>query len=220
MLTTHVGASRSLDVERPFPHSPWAATSTDWRQSLPVLTGSIVSLRELRLTDAPSLLALLATEEVSRFISPPPTTAEGFERFIRWTHRERVAGNYICFGVVPHGTDSVVGIFQIRRLEPSFGIAEWGFALGSTYWGTGMFVDSARLVVEFAFSVVGTYRLEARAAICNGRGNGALYKLGAVREGLLRRSWRRNGDYFDQALWSIGRDTWRSSRDGSSNRVH
>ena len=30
--------------------------------------------------DAPSLLAMLTTEEVSRFISPPPTTVEGFER--------------------------------------------------------------------------------------------------------------------------------------------
>jgi RimJ/RimL family protein N-acetyltransferase len=220
MLTTHFGASRRLDLETLLADSSSAATTTDWRQSLPVLTGSLVTLRELWLSDAPSLLALLATDDVSRFISPPPTTVDRLERFISWTHRERAAGNYICFGVVPQGTDSVVGIFQVRRLEPSFGVAEWGFVLGSAYWGTGMFVDSAMLVVEFAFAVVGAYRLEARAAVCNGRGNGALCKLGAVREGLLRRSWRRNGGYFDQVLWSIGRDSWRSSRDASSNRVH
>src|SRR4030095_5198820 len=83
-------------------------TSSDWRQTLPVLTGTMVTLRELRLSDAPSLLAMLSTEEVSRFISPPPTTVEGFERFIAWTHRERAAGNYICFAVVPHGMDAAI----------------------------------------------------------------------------------------------------------------
>ncbi len=41
------------------------------------------------------------TVEVSRFISPPPTTVEGFERFILWAQRERQAGNYACFAVVP-----------------------------------------------------------------------------------------------------------------------
>src|SRR4029079_19027754 len=120
-----------------------AATSSDWRQMLPVLSGSMVTLRELRLSDAPSLLALLSTGEVARFISPPPTTVEGFERFIAWTHRERAAGNYICFAVVPHGMATVIGIFQVRQLEPGFGTAEWGFAMGSAFWGTGMFMDGA-----------------------------------------------------------------------------
>src|SRR5262245_64654609 len=75
-------------------------TTSDWKQALPVLTGSMVTLRELRLTDAPALLSMLSTQEVARFISPPPTTVEGFERFIAWTHRERAAGNYACFAVV------------------------------------------------------------------------------------------------------------------------
>jgi RimJ/RimL family protein N-acetyltransferase len=73
---------------------------------------------------------MLSTEEVSHFISPPPTTVEGFERFIAWTHRERAAGNDACFAVVPHGMDTAIGIFQVRQLEPGFATAEWGFAIG------------------------------------------------------------------------------------------
>jgi ribosomal-protein-alanine N-acetyltransferase len=185
-----------------------ATTSSDWRQLLPVLTGSMVTLRELRLVDAPSLLAMLSTEEVARFISPPPTTVEGFERFIAWTHRERAAGNYICFAVVPHGMDTAIGIFQVRQLEPGFGTAEWGFAIGSEFWGTGVFVDAAKLVVEFTFQVIGTHRLEARAAVQNGRGNGALRKLGAVQEGVLRGSLLKDGKYLDQIMWSIISQDW------------
>lgn len=195
-------------------------TTTNWQQALPVLSGSMVTLRELRLSDAASLLSMLSSEEVARFISPPPTTIDGFERFIAWTNRERAAGNYVCFGVVPHGMDTAIGIFQIRQLEPGFGTAEWGFAMGSAFWGTGAFLDAAKMVIDFAFDVVETHRLEARAAVANGRGNGALRKVGAMQEGILRKSFLRNGEYLDQTLWTILDEDWRRSKSVWGPRVH
>ena len=186
-----------------------ATISSDWRQSLPVLTADGVTLRELELADAPSLLAMITTDEVTRFISPPPTTLEGFENFIRWTHQQRAAGKCIVLGVVPQGMSVAVGLFQVRSLEPGFSTAEWGFALGSPFWGTGLFLKGARLVADFAFEEIGVHRLEARASVQNSRGNAALEKLGAVREGVLRRSFLRHGQYHDQALWSILDSEWR-----------
>ena len=47
----------------------------DWREGLPVIRGDGITLRELRLSDAVSTLSLLTAEEVTRFISPPPTTS-------------------------------------------------------------------------------------------------------------------------------------------------
>src|SRR3954470_24228529 len=73
--------------------------NSDWQSGLPVLTSGSVVLRDLRTSDAQSLFTLLTTEEVARFTSPPPTTVEGFERFISWTHREREAVKYACFAV-------------------------------------------------------------------------------------------------------------------------
>ena len=200
-------------------HAPPVVTS-DWRTGLPLLRAGQVTLRELRLSDAPSLLAMLTTEEVTRFISPPPTTVEGFERFILWTHRQRSEGVYVCFAVVPDGYEDAVGLIQVRRLEPGFGTAEWGFAIGSEFWGTGLFPEAARLVVDFVFETIGTHRLEARAAVPNGRGNGALKKLGAVQEGVLRKSFFRHGRYLDQILWTILDEDWRLARTGRHHRVH
>ena len=177
--------------------------SSDWQQGLPTLAGEQVVLRELRASDAASLFALLTTEEVSRFISPPPTTVEGFERFIAWTLRQRTLGTYACFAVTLRGFDTAIGIFQIRELQPGFGTAEWGFAIGSPFWGTGVFQEGAELVLDFAFDTIGVHRLEARAAVLNGRGNGALQKVGAVQECVLRKSFLRNGQYLDQVLYAI-----------------
>jgi len=187
--------------------------SSDWKKGLPVLSGHIVTLRELQLSDAPSLLAMLTTEEVARFISPPPTTVEGFERFIVWANAERQAGRYACFAVVPQGMDSAIGIFQVRQLEPGFGSAEWGFAIGSPFWGKGLFATAAEMVLAFSFDTIGVHRLEARAALRNGRGNGALRKIGATCEGVLRRSFLRNGEYHDQHIWSLLDSDWREMRD-------
>lgn len=188
------------------------APLADWRAGLPVLRGLGFTLRELTAADAPSLVAHLTTDEVSRFISPPPSSVPAFERFIAWTHTERAAGRYACFAVVPAGESAAVGLFQIRVLEEKSGVAEWGFILGQAYWGTGLFLAGAQRVVDFAFETMGLHRLEARAAVPNGRGNGALAKLGAVPEGTLRRSFERYGERLDQMLWSIVRDNWRTAR--------
>jgi [ribosomal protein S5]-alanine N-acetyltransferase len=185
-----------------------------------VLQAKAVTLRELRLSDAPSLLAFLTTEEVARFISPPPTTIAGFERFIEWTHRERAAGRYVCFGIVPDGYEQAVGLFQVRQLNASFETAEWGFAMGSSFWGTGLFIESARAIVEFTFTTIGAERLEARSCVENGRGNGALQKLGATREGVLRQSFLRDGIYHDQVLWSIVGSDWREWQRTTTTVAH
>ena len=75
-----------------------------WRDGLPVFTDPAFTLRELQVEDAPSLLAHLATDDVSRFISPPPSSIVGFERFIQVTHRDREAGHALCFAIAPAGT--------------------------------------------------------------------------------------------------------------------
>ena len=186
--------------------------ASDWREGLPVISANGVTLRDLRLTDAAALHAVLTTAEVSRFISPPPSTVQGFERFIAWTHAERSAGRYVCFAIVPEGSDSAVGLFQIRQLDPGFATAEWGFALGQVYWGSGMFAVAAPLIVDFAIDTIGVRRLEARASTQNGRGNAALQKIGAVREAVLRKSFLKDGTYHDQVLWGITAGEWRLLR--------
>jgi len=199
------------------------AESSNWRDALPVLTGSQVVLRELRMSDAASLFAMLSTDDVSRFLSPPPTTVEGYEQFVAWTIRQRREGTVACFAVTLKGFDTAIGLFQIRQLDQTFTTAEWGFAIGSPFWGSGVFTDAALRILEFVFDTVGVHRLEARAAVENGRGNGALLKIGAVQEGLLRRSLLRNGRAHDQILYGIVRDDWRAAQtavSGASVAVH
>jgi ribosomal-protein-alanine N-acetyltransferase len=180
----------------------------DWRQGLPAIHGPSVTLREPRMADAAALHARLTTPPVTRFVSTPPSSPEGFERFISWVQNERNVGRHVCFAIIPDGTNEAAGLVQVREIDAGFGTAEWGFALGESHWGTGLFMTCAGLVLDFAFRHMRVHRLEARVSVSNGRGNGILHKLGAVPEGILRQSFANHALRSDQILWSIIADDW------------
>ncbi|HXT31235.1 MAG TPA: GNAT family N-acetyltransferase, partial [Vicinamibacterales bacterium] len=95
-----------MDVRR----APVDDARIHWQQQLPVLTAGEHTLRQLRPSDAAPLLAMLTSDDVTRHISPPPLTLDGFERFVAWSLREQAAGTSICYGIVPKGYDCAVGI--------------------------------------------------------------------------------------------------------------
>ena len=157
--TMHDDARRSRSARR--------SSRSDWRQRLPVLRGAhgrrcASCARRTRRRCS----RMLTTEEVARFISPPPTTVEGFERFIAWTHRAaRGRQLRLLRGHARRDSTRRSASSRCAQLEPGFGTAEWGFAIGSAFWGTGVFQEGAELVLDFAFDTIGVHRLEARAAV-------------------------------------------------------
>ena len=184
-----------------------------WRDGLPVLTGNLVQLREIAFEDAPSLHVLLASDpKVTEHISPPPPTVEALQGFIAWAHKQREAGKLVVYAVVPKGLKYAVGLFQVRKLQPDFMVAEWGFALGSSFWGTGVFEDAAVLVADFAFDTLGADRLEGRSVTGNLRGNAALQKIGATGEAVLRSALKRGNVLLSQYLWSLRSADWHTQR--------
>jgi len=188
--------------------TPVCPPTANWRDRLPVLRSGKITLRELQSSDAQALWAFINSSEVTKFLSPPPATVDGFEQFIAWTQQQRAGGMQATFAVVVEGFDTPVGLFQLRQLEAGFGTAEWGFAIGSAFWGTGVFRTGAELMMHVAFDVIGVHRLEARACLANARGNAALKKIGAVHEGVLRRSFQRDGEFLDQVLWTVLKEDW------------
>ena len=174
-----------------------------WSNGLPTLQGTFVDLRPLRRSDAPALSILMADKDVTQFLAEPPASVAAFERFIERYERDASEGAAFVMAIAPHGLEIPVGIVQVRQLDARFETAEWGFVLASAFWGTGVFSDAARLLLRFAFEDAGIHRLEARCVLRNGRGNGALQKLGAVKEGVLRQSCTLDGARHDQALWAL-----------------
>jgi RimJ/RimL family protein N-acetyltransferase len=196
-------------ITEPAESAPLAA---DWKRGLPELGDDAVTLRELRAGDAGFLVAHLNDPRVVRYIAPCPTTPAGFVRFIGWARGERRRGTLVCYGIVPRGGTGPVGVIQLWPIERGFSTAEWGFVLGRSFWGTGLFGRAATLVLDDVFPRLGMNRLEARAVDVNRRGNRALKKLGAKREGLMRGSFRDGAVVRGHVMWSILANEWQASK--------
>ena len=187
----------------------WITCAEGMRQSAPSLSircrptiagatacpsseGKLSSLREVAYTDAPGLSVLIGSDPGHQHISAPPASVND----VSWLHRvgpwsTSRWGKLVCYAIVPKGLQHAVGLFQIRKQQPNFFAAEWGFVLGSSFWGMACSEDGAVAVADFAFDTLGAHRLEARAVTRNARGNGALNKS-RKGEAILRAGFKRD----------------------------
>jgi len=193
---------------------------SNWRSELPILTARTIMLREPVSSDLGPLMDLLSLSDASRFGLEEPPTELAVQQLIDRVARDRAAGRSFTYAIVLTAARSVVGLTQVRQLDPAFEAAEWECTLTPTVRSSGVFIEMARLVGSFTFGSIGAHRIEARVLLRNGRANGALRKLGAVQEGILRRSVRQSGEYLDQVLWSLLKEDWGEHWVAVGPRVH
>lgn len=197
-----------------------ALVTPAWRLDLPVLHTRTAFLREPVAADLGAVVDLLSVTDASRFGLDEPVTDVAVQQWIERVAAERANGVSFAYAIVLTATRSIVGMIHVRQLDPTFEAAEWECTLAPSQRGTGLFLEAVRLAGSFAFGTVGAHRLEARVLLQNGRANGALRKLGAVQEGILRRSVRHNREYVDQVLWSMLKDDWSDHWVSTAARVH
>jgi len=191
-----------------------------WRSELPVLTGRAVTLREVVAQDLGPVVDLLSLADATRFGIDTAVSDVAVQEVIDRAAGDRTVGKAFTYSVLLNASRALIGLAQVRQLDPVFEGAEWELTIAPSSRGTGVFLESARLIGSFTFGTIGTHRLEARVLLQNGRANGALRKLGAVQEGVLRRSLRSNGQYFDQVLWSLLKEDWGDHWVSTAGRVH
>ncbi len=197
-----------------------AANVAAWRAELPTLVGRTVLLREPVASDLGALVDLLSLRDATPFGLDEPVSDVTVQDLIERAARERASGLSFTYVIALASARTVVGLVHVRQLDPMFEAAEWECTIAPSARGSGIFLETARLVGSFTFGSIGTHRLEARVLLRNGRANGALRKLGAVQEGVLRRAVRRHGEYLDQVLWSLLKEDWGNHWVSTAPRVH
>jgi RimJ/RimL family protein N-acetyltransferase len=193
---------------------------SDWRAELPTLSARLVTLREASTGDLRPLMDLLLLADASRFGIEEPVSEVAVQELLDRVTQDRAAGRAFTYLVTIGATRAIAGLVQVRQIDLSWESGEWECTLSPSWRGTDVFLETARLVGSFAFGTVGVHRLEARVPLQNGRANGALRKLGAVQEGVLRESLRRGGEYLDQVLWSVLKEDWSEHWVSTAPRVH
>ena len=172
-------------------------------------TGRLV-LRRLRLSDAESLFAILSDQKVARFYDDEAFTeiAQAREQIEAWD-RGFDEWRAIRWGIVPRGTDAVIGTCGYYGFHRWHGRGSLGYELARPYWRQGMMTEALAAIIGFGFREVGLNRIQATVMPENEASIKLLEKLAFQREGLLRQyeNWGEKG-YVDLVIFSLLRHEW------------
>src|SRR5262245_11143814 len=99
--------------------------TSDWRSTLPALAGRSVTLREVAAQDIGPLVDLLSVRDATRFGIDGLISDVTIQDFIDRVTGERAVGKSFTYVVTANDSRAVVGLAQVRQLDPSFEAAEW-----------------------------------------------------------------------------------------------
>ena len=170
------------------------------------LQGGDLTLRPLTEGDIPALTALAtdAGDEL-RHMGTPPQLPAG-----HWQGLD--APDQLPFVVLLGG--SVVGSTRYGGLTDFSAEIGWTW-LHPRLYGSGLNRRMKRLMLAHAFEEMGMARVQLKTDILNLRSQRAIEKLGAVREGVLRKHQRRaDGTLRDTVMYSVTADEWPGVRAG------
>jgi RimJ/RimL family protein N-acetyltransferase len=180
------------------------------------LTGRHVQLEPLSPAHAPDLLAALALDpSVWQWMPGPwPTTLAEMEAVIRADLEAQARGDMVPFAQVEPATGRARGrtrYTNISRLDR--GLEVGGTWLGRPWQRTGMNTEAKYLLLRHAFEDQGAVRVQLKTDARNLQSQAAIERLGAVREGLLRKHMLvRDGFIRDTVMYSIIADEWPAVR--------
>ena len=93
-------------------------------------------------------------------------------------------------------------------------------AYGPRWWATSVNPDCKLLLFGHAFDDCGFGRVKLQTDLLNERSQAAIARLGATREGVLRRHMRRaDGTFRDTVVFSVLRDEWPAVAEGLRARL-
>ncbi|MBP9707156.1 MAG: GNAT family N-acetyltransferase [Oligoflexales bacterium] len=179
--------------------------------ALPILYSDRLLLRPLTPKDSKSIFAYASDPEVSRFtLWDTHKTEADSANFIR----EYALKNYsakipepwgIAFLDQPNTIIGTIGCFWVSKDDHCMELA---YAIGKDYWGKGIVVESAKLVLDFIFNNFKVERIQCRCKVENKASARVMEKLGFKYEGILRHQIFHQNRYWDMYHSAILKNEW------------
>ncbi|WP_433532057.1 bifunctional pyridoxamine 5'-phosphate oxidase family protein/GNAT family N-acetyltransferase [Micromonospora sp. CA-263727] len=183
--------------------SPWHEPAT--------LAGGHVRLEPLDPSHADELYAATADPEVWQHLGQPlPTGPAQLREVITAALADQRRGERVPWVQRCAVTGAVVGSTSYYEIDPGRRSVAIGHTyLGRPWWRTGINTEAKLLLLARAFDELGAVRVVWHTDIRNERSQRAIARLGATREGVLRKHrLRPDGSWRDTVQYSMTVDEW------------
>jgi N-acetyltransferase len=182
---------------------------SEWIEPI-TLEGRFVRLEPLTLSHANAMREHY-DPIVETFMSrgaPKDTSLTAMEAYIEMLNSEP---NRINFAICIQGSSDVAGRISYSEIRASHKALEIGTMIVPKFQGGFCNPESKLLMLEHAFEVLGAVRVQFKADARNERSLRALEKLGATKEGVLRKyQTRPDGFVRDSVVFSILDSEWQA----------
>jgi RimJ/RimL family protein N-acetyltransferase len=186
---------------------------------MPALRGAHVRLEPLAIEHAAGYLAAAGTgeeaDDVFRWLTePPPKSLDDARAAIAAALAARARGERFPYAQFDAATGAVAGTSSYYDIGPAVRTIAIGYTwLGKRWWRTGHNTESKLLMLTHAFEILGAARVVWHTDIHNERSQAAIERLGATREGELRKHRiRRDGSWRTTVQYSMTDDDWPVAR--------
>ena len=202
-----------------------AADPREWF-ALPVLAGSRVRLEPLAMEHTAGYLGAAGTggdaDEVFRWMFPPaPVTLDDAREQVLDALAARATGRRLAYAQIDTATGEVAGSTSYYDVDPAQRSIAIGHTwLGKRWWRTGFNTESKLLLMTHAFETLGAVRVVWHTDVHNIRSQDAIARLGAAREGLLRKHrTRRDRTWRDTVQYAMTDDDWPAAKEALRARL-
>ena len=184
-----------------------------------VLTGHVIRLEPLMLHHAADLLeAAQSTEHFPFTYVPTPFDLSGFEAYIQFLLGQT---NMLPFAMIYLETGKAIGVTTYMEITPAHRNLEIGYTwIGKDYQGTKVNPEAKYLMLRYAFEFLGAVRVQFKTDGRNLHSQRAIEKLGAKKEGVLRKQRvLQDGFIRDSVVYSILDTEWAEVKAGLEARL-
>jgi N-acetyltransferase len=203
----------------------YVTTDSDAWYAMPILGGTQIRLEPLTIEHAAGYLAAAGTatdaDEVFRWLSVSvPRTLDDATTHIAAALAARARGERFPYAQIELKSGEFIGTTSFYEVNPAARALAIGHTwLGRRWWRTGHNTDSKLLMLHHAFETLRAARVVWHTDIFNTRSQDAIARLGATREGVLRKHRiRRDGSWRDTVQFAMTDDEWPQARNALLGR--
>jgi RimJ/RimL family protein N-acetyltransferase len=186
------------------------------------LVGDVVRLDRMQEADIDELYAAIANEHVYAGGfggGPAAMPASADEMRATWIPAAAKRFAYVVRMVADGTVVGTSSLADVDLVNERIHLGYTGYA--PEVWGTAVNPAAKLLLLEHAFEVCGFGRVKIQTGSKNTRSQAAIAKLGATREGVLRRHQRMaDGSFRDTVVFSILSDEWPDVRKRLEARIN